>query len=242
LRSCVILPMTRQRENSMNRFFALGLAPIFGLALMVSGIAPGAAMAADIALVIGNHDYKAAPNAVSAEVDAREVAAALEDGGYDVTLGIDMNRREMRNQLSSFARKFGTADRVVIYFSGHALRSNGVTYLAPVDQKNSSLVRVMLDGVPLELVMRLAERSRRGAVVFLDAAQFDGFTPNANAEPGLATIEPTDGVLVVSAAAPGRAIRRRDRRGSEFARAVVREFLSPGARAMDAARSMDAPA
>ena len=48
---------------------------------MVSGLVPGAAMAADIALVIGNHDYKYAPDAESAEIDAREVAAALEDGG-----------------------------------------------------------------------------------------------------------------------------------------------------------------
>jgi peptidoglycan hydrolase-like protein with peptidoglycan-binding domain len=226
----------------MNRFIALGFASILGLASMASGLAPEAARAADIALVIGNHDYKAAPDAVSAEIDAREVAAALEDGGYDVTLGIDMTRREMRNQLSRFAGKIGSADKVVIYYSGHALRSNGITYLAPVDQQNGSLVQVMLDGVPLELVMRLAQRGRRGAVVFIDAAQLDGFVPNANAEPGLATIEPAEGVLVVSAAAPGRALRRRYSYGSEFAADVVREFLSPGARTMDAARGIKAPA
>jgi hypothetical protein len=110
-------------------------------------------LAADIALVIGNHDYKYAPDAESAEIDAREVAAALEDGGYDVTLGIDMTRREMRDKLSRFAGKIGTADRVVIFFSGHALRSNGVSYLAPIDQRNNSLVRVLLDGIPLDLVL-----------------------------------------------------------------------------------------
>jgi uncharacterized caspase-like protein len=189
----------------MNRFIASGFAPIFGLALMVSGLVPGAAMAADIALVIGNHDYKYAPDAESAEIDAREVAAALEDGGYDVTLGIDMIRREMRDKLSRFAGKIGTADRVVIFFSGHALRSNGASYLAPIDQRNNSLVRVLLDGIPLDLVLRLAQSRSGRAVVFLDAAQFDGFSPNANAEPGLATIEPREGVLIVSAAAPGRA-------------------------------------
>jgi uncharacterized caspase-like protein len=83
----------------------MGIAPVFGLALMVSGLAPGAAIAADVALVIGNHDYKQAPDAVSAGIDAREVAAALEDSGYDVTLGIDMTRRDMRNQLARFADK-----------------------------------------------------------------------------------------------------------------------------------------
>jgi peptidoglycan hydrolase-like protein with peptidoglycan-binding domain len=203
---------------------------------------PGAAMAADVALVIGNRDYQKAPNAKSAEIDAREVAATLVDGGYDVTLGIDLDRREIRRALSRFARKIGSAERVVIYFSGHALRSDGVTYLAPVDQQNASLVQVMMDGVPLDLVLRLAQGRPGRAVVFIDAAQFKGFTPNSISEPGLASIDPGDGVLVVSAAAPGRAVQRRGGRISRFARDVVREFLSPGARAMNAARDMRSPA
>jgi peptidoglycan hydrolase-like protein with peptidoglycan-binding domain len=222
----------------MNRFIALGFACVLGLAMFF----PGTALAADIALVIGNHDYRKAPSAKSAEIDAREVAAALEDGGYDVTLGIDLDRRAMRRALSRFARKIGDADRVVIYFSGHALRSDGITYLAPVDQRNASLVQVMMDGVPLDLVLRLAQGRPGRAVVFVDAAQFKGFSPNAISEPGLASIEPGDGVLVVSAAAPGRAIRRREGRRSRFAREVVREFLSPGARAMNAARDIRNPA
>jgi peptidoglycan hydrolase-like protein with peptidoglycan-binding domain len=222
----------------MSRLIALGFACVFSLALL----APGAVLAADIALVIGNSEYQKAPKAKTAERDAREIAAALRDGGYDVTLGIDMTRREMRNQISRFARKVSSADRVVIYFSGHAMRSDGVTYLAPIDQRNDTLVQVMMDGVPLDLVLRTAQRRAGRSVVFIDAAQYNGFTPNANSEPGLASITPGEGVLVVSAAAPGRAVRRRAGRTSRFARDVVRAFLSPGSRAMDAARDMRNPA
>ena len=221
----------------MNRFIALGFACVFSLAMLI----PVAALAADVALVIGNRAYQNAPIAKSAEIDAREVAAALEDGGYDVTLGIDLNRREMRRALSRFAGRIGGADRVVLYFSGHALRSNGVTYLTPVDQQNASLVQVMMDGAPLDLVLRLAGARPGRSVVFIDAAQYDGFTPNAISEPGLAAISPYEGVLVVSAAAPGQAVRRRDGRASRFARGVVSEFLTPGARAMDAVRDMRSP-
>ena len=183
----------------MNRFITLSFACIFSLVLL----APGAVLAADIALVIGNRAYQKAPNALSAETDAREVAAALADGGYDVTLGIDLTRREMRTRLSRFAREISNADRVVVYFSGHALRSDGVTYLTPVDQRNNSLVQVMMDGVPLDLVLRLVQARSGRAVVFIDVAQFNGFTPNAISEPGMATFTPDRGVLVVSAAAPG---------------------------------------
>jgi len=222
----------------MNRFAALGSACVFGFAMLFSG----AALAADIALVIGNRAYREAPSARSAEIDAREVAAALEDGGYDVTLGIDLDRRGMRRALSRFGRDIAHADRVVIYFSGHALRSAGVTYLAPVDQRNASLVQVMMDGVPLDLVLRLAASRPGRTVVFIDAAQLKGFRANSISEPGLGAIDPGDGVLVVSAAAPGRALRRREGRRSRFAREVVREFLSPGNRAMDAARDLRRPA
>lgn len=46
---------------------------------------------------------------------------------------------------------------------------------------------------------------------------------------------------MVSAAAPGRTVRRRGDRGSRFADEVLREFLAPGARTMNAARSVRPP-
>ena len=166
----------------MIRLASHAVAVMLGLVLLL----PGGAFAADVALVIGNSDYRRAPEAVSAEDDARLVAEALADGGFDVSLGIDLDRNEMRNRLNSLQRKLESADKVVIFFSGHALRSDGLTYLAATDQRNDSLVPVMMDGVPLDLVLRLAATKPGRTVVFLDGAQFDGFRPNAISEPGLA--------------------------------------------------------
>ncbi len=221
----------------MNRLIGLGLACLTGLALM----APGAAAAADVALVIGNHDYRRAPDALSARLDARAVAEALEAGGYEVVSGTDLSRSEMQRSIARFADRVDDADRAVVFYSGHALRTGGLTYLAPVDQDNDSLVEVMMGGVPLDLVLRLAGEASGQAVVFVDGAQLDGFTPRAYAEPGLAHIDAPDGVLVVSAAAPGRAIPRRSERRSAFARQVVDEFLAPGASIGRAVRRLDSP-
>jgi len=223
-------------HHMLRRSWVLGFAFVFSLAVV-----PVAALAGDVALVIGNHNYRNAPSADSAALDARAVAGALEDGGYDVTLGIDADRREMRRLLARFARKIGNADRVVVYYSGHALRADGASYLAPVDQDSDSLVEVVLDGVPLDLVLKLAGRKPGRAVVFVDAAQLDGFPPRAYAEPGLAHIAPGKGVMVVSAAAPGRAIRRRGAYESRFARQVIREFLDPGTRLAKATRGLRGP-
>ena len=222
----------------MIRLISQPFALILGIVLLL----PGSALAADVALVIGNSDYRRAPDAVAAEADARLVADALADGGYDVSLGIDLDRKEMRNRLISFARKLDSADKVVIFFSGHAVRSDGVTYLAPTDQQNDSLVPALMDGVPLDLVLRLAASNPGRTAVFLDGAQYDGYRPNKISEPGLSDITAPNGVLVVSAAAPGRAIRRQGRGTSQFARDIVENFLQPGARTNQAARRMSSPA
>lgn len=216
----------------------IGLASLAGLALL----APQAATAADIALVIGNHDYREAPDAVSARADARAVAEALEQRGYDVTSGTDLDRGEMRRRIAEFAEGLDDAERVVVFYSGHAIRSGGVTYLAPVDQTNGSLVEVMMDGVPLELVLQLAGQQPGKSVVFVDGAQLDGFTPRDFAEPGLADIEPPDGVLLISAAAPGRALPRRAVGQSDFGRQVVDRFLVPGVSVGAALRQVGAQA
>lgn len=219
-----------------SRALAFGIWMMFSLALL-----PATALAGDIALVIGNNTYRNAPEADSAAIDARAVARALERGGYDVSLGIDLTRAQMQRQLQRFDRKIARADRVVVFYSGHALRTGGDSYLAPVNQDAGSLVDVMLDGVPLDLVLRIAGRKPGRAVVFIDAAQLEGFPPRSYAEPGLAHIAPGDGVVVISAAAPGRAIRRRGRHESRFARQVIRNFLEPGARVANAVQDMRRP-
>jgi hypothetical protein len=90
---------TQSWEIEMKRLVPLGLASLASLALM----APGAATAADVALVIGNYDYREAPDALSARADARAVAEALEERGYEVTSGTDLDRREMRQRIAEFA-------------------------------------------------------------------------------------------------------------------------------------------
>jgi len=211
---------------------------LIAAALIGALIAPGSPASAEaraesqtgaLALVIGNHRYSHAPDAQSAQRDALEVARALRDAGYEVTVGFGLTRAKMRRMISDFAEHVPEADRVVIYYSGHALRSRGISFLAPIDQEADSVADVMFDGVPLDLLLEIAREKDGRAVVFVDAAQLDGFEPTDFAEPGLAEIVPPEGVMVISAAAPGRAIRRSPKLESRFARAIGEHFLLPGA-------------
>lgn len=225
----------------MKRLATLGLASCASFAL----IAPGAVAAADLALVIGNQGYRNAPDALSARSDSSAVADTLAEHGYDVISGTDLDRAGMRRRIAEFATRLDgseATDRVVVFYSGHTLRSGGVNYLAPVDQGNGSLVEAVMDGVPMDLVLRLAGQKPGEAVVFIDGAQLDGFAAETFAGPGLADISAPDGVPVVLAAAPGRAIQRRSTGRSAFGRQVVDGFLAPGVRVGMAASGLAAPA
>lgn len=215
----------------MQRILAYGIVALLG--------SIGTAWAANVALVIGNNDYQHAPDARTAVADAKAVALKLKAGGWDVTLQTDVNRAEMRIVIEEFHEKVKAADAVVIYYSGHALRSAGRTYLAPTSARNDTLSDVYFKGVPFELFTRIAAEKPGRAVIFLDAAQLRGFPPRSFAEPGLAPFERPDRLMIVSAAQPRRAIVRRGSGPSEFARTVTDIFLAPGvsvARAVKTAR------
>lgn len=193
------------------------------------------------ALVIGNAAYAHAPRALSAERDVEAVADALGAAGYDVTFGLDLNRVGMRAVMDQFAANIRDADEIVIYYSGHAVRMSGRTFLAPTDFNPVGPVAVAMDGAPLAALESMLAAKPGAAVMFIDGAQRDGFASSTFAEPGLAALTAPKGALIVSAAEPGRAVSRSRWRMSDFAVTVVERFLSEGARAMDVVRNVGAP-
>ena len=201
----------------------------------------GTALADDLALVIGNGAYKNTATAETAVRDAEAVSEALKAAGWNVIAGADLDRKAMQAVIAEFAEGLGDADRVLIFYSGHALRTGGDTFLAPVDANAGSLTEVLFDGVPLDLLLQLAARKAGDAIVFVDGAQLRGFRPTDFVEPGLAALEGPDGVMIVSAAAPGRAVRRSRWRDSRFARLIVDQFLQPGVAVREVAGSVSDP-
>ncbi|MEL6999816.1 MAG: peptidoglycan-binding protein [Pseudomonadota bacterium] len=199
------------------------------------------ALSDGVALVIGNGDYKNAPTAETAVRDAKAVGEALSDAGWQVTTLTDLDRAEMREAIGGFSDVSGIGTEVVFFYSGHAIRSGGMTYLAPTDARAETLTDVLFDGVPLDLVLRIAAEKAGRATVFLDGAQLRGFTPTDFAEPGLDALEAPEGVLIVSAAEPGEAVRRSYWRESRFARLIIDRFLQPGAIANDVASGAGDP-
>ena len=214
------------------------------LALAVAGVLAlgGFAKATEnVALVIGNGTYSAAPEAETAVRDAKAVSEALRNAGWDVTLGLNLDRRAMKRTIRDFASLAAQARQITIFYSGHALRTGGISYLAPIDASADTLTDVLFDGVPLSLLLEIAGEAPGKAIVFVDGAQLRGFKPTEFVEPGLAALRGPEGVLIVSAAAPGRAVRRSRWRDSRFAGQIVDQFIQPGASVADVAAGAAAP-
>jgi Caspase domain len=97
----------RQRLTVRMTARLFSFVPLFIATLaLVAGAAPGSA-AERVALVIGNGAYQALPVLPNPANDATDVAAALGEMGYDVTVQTNATRPEMANVIARFAERRG---------------------------------------------------------------------------------------------------------------------------------------
>ncbi|MFK5893128.1 MAG: SUMF1/EgtB/PvdO family nonheme iron enzyme [Pseudomonadota bacterium] len=84
-----------------------------------------------VALVIGNSDYENAElrNPVN---DATDIATALQDLGFEVVLGTNLNRQQINQKVREFSPMLAKADIGFFYFAGHGFQYSGENYLVPV--------------------------------------------------------------------------------------------------------------
>src|SRR5271165_3566761 len=101
------------------------------LALLVQ--AGGALADVRIALVIGNAKYANTAPLGNPANDASDVAQALTDLGFKVSLHIDATKRQLDQAIEQFARDAKTPDVALAYYAGHGMQFQGRNYLVPVD-------------------------------------------------------------------------------------------------------------
>lgn len=123
------------------------------------------------ALVIGNAKYQGAqlPNAVN---DARLIAAAAKDVGFQVGLSVDAGLQSMLDSIKTWLQKSATADVRLLYFSGHGAQFRGKNYLIPVDAELRSEDDLPSKAINLsDLTDRLARFESGVNIVVLDACR-----------------------------------------------------------------------
>lgn len=202
-------------------------------------IATPAAAQHRVALVIGNSAYtqvNSLPNPVN---DAKAVAAAFKDLGFDVLLGLDLDKRGFDAKVREFSQVLGQADVSIFFYAGHGLQVSGRNYLVPVDARLQRERDIDFEAVGLDFILKQMELDREGKtnIVFLDACRDNPLARNlarsmgtrsANVGQGLAQVEAGVGTFIAYSTQPGNVALDGDEGNSPFTAALVRSIKQPG--------------
>jgi uncharacterized caspase-like protein len=189
-----------------------------------------------IALVIGNANYVHAGALANPVNDARAVAAALADVGFDVTQGFDLGRGEMEDRIRAFLNRSTSAKVAFLFYAGHGLQIDGRNYLVPVDAKLETLNDVTFGTVELDRILSGLNDPARANIVVLDACRdnplarvFATRTRSVSVGSGLAPYTTVGtGTLIAFSTAPGKVAADGPKGNSPFSAALARHLRTPG--------------
>jgi uncharacterized caspase-like protein len=185
------------------------------------------------ALVIGNSNYgfSALPNTIN---DATDIAAALEDLDYRVTLAFDLKPEEMARVVRDFYQQISSDEAIAIfYYAGHAIQSDSTNYLIPVGADISDLDSLELNAFSMDQLLYSIKISRAEQnIIILDACRDNPFHPpetgNKNnagivqLSDGLAPLEAPSNTLVVHATEPGNVASDGKGRNGTYTKALLK--------------------
>jgi tetratricopeptide (TPR) repeat protein len=189
-----------------------------------------------VALVVGNARYAHAGPLANPRNDAQAMAAALRRLGFSTVLERhDVTHKELQQALRDFGDLAEKAEWAVVFFAGHGIEVNGMTYLIPVDAALRRDTHVADETIPLTQIQGKVDAAAKLGLVILDSCRNNPFiakmTRAAGATrsigQGLARIEPEGNVLVAYAAKHGTTALDGDGANSPFTKALLASIEEP---------------
>ena len=216
------------------------LLPVFCFAAL-SFFSLGTPCLADkrVALVIGNGAYKNTAGLSNPPNDAADVAEALKAIGFDVTLKVDVEKRQMDQAIAQFAREGKGADAVLFYYAGHGMQYGGRNYLMPVDAELQDEVSLRYEMVGFDDVKATIQLSPGIKIMVLDACRDNPLaerfvrsislsTRDVPMSRGFAPPEKAQGMIIVYATQIDDVAQDGISRNSPFSAAFLKEIREPG--------------
>ena len=185
-----------------------------------------------VALVIGNAAYPAAPldNPVK---DAKAVASALRELGFQVIELIDANKLEMERGVAEARERLkGLGGTGLLFYAGHAIQVDWRNYLVPVDARLAQPRDVQAQTVDMQSVFDAFKAAgNRMNIVVLDACRDNPFASSGSSK-GLAPLDAPPGTYMAYSTAPGNVAEDGSSRdgNSLFTAQFVLELKKPKSR------------
>ena len=192
-----------------------------------------------VAFVVGNGTYKNVAPLPNPSVDAKAMASALRNVGFEVVEGSNLTRDKMTERLLDFGKKAQGADVALFFYAGHGIAISGTNYLLPIDADIKSEMDVKLGAaINIDLTLEQTMGDAKVKLVFLDACRDNPFaakiksnaaTRSVNVQTGLAEMKSGEGTLIAFATGPGQtALDGQEGSNSPFTRALLANLTQPG--------------
>lgn len=190
------------------------------------------------ALVIGNDNYSYVPKLANGVKDSVAVADVLKSLGYRVTLGNDLNEKNLKSVIRKFKSEVNGGDEVVIYYAGHGVQIGSTNYILPTDIRADSEEQVKDEGIQLQrLLDDMSEAKVKLTLAVIDACRDNPFPKSGRSigGRGLAPTTAATGQMIVFSAGAGQ--QALDKLGNNdkhpnglFTRYLIKEMRVPGVR------------
>ena len=145
--------------------------------LICMAFTAGAAQAEKrVAFVVGNGTYKNVAPLPNPSIDAKAMASALRNVGFEVVEGSNLTRDKMTERLLDFGKKAQGADVALFFYAGHGIAISGTNYLLPIDADIKSEMDVKLGAaINIDLTLEQTMGDAKVKLVFLDACRDNPF-------------------------------------------------------------------
>jgi uncharacterized caspase-like protein len=187
-----------------------------------------------VALVIGNNAYKDAPltNPLN---DARAMAQALRDAGFQVILRTDSDKRGMLDALREFGDRLRQGGTGLFYFAGHGMQIKGRNFLIPVGADIQREDEVAYAGVDAQAVLdKMEAAGNANNIMILDACRNNPFARSfRSAQQGLAQMDAPVGTLVAFSTAPGSVASDGQGQNGLYTQHLLQAMRAPGLKLED---------
>jgi hypothetical protein len=186
-----------------------------------------------VALVVGVSHYAHAPALAHTLDDAHDMAGALKRLRFDVDLVLDPDRAALESAVKRLGRRSIGADVSLLYYSGHALESQGINWIVPASADVTSERDLRFEALDLGAVLEQTQGLARMSLIFLDACRDDLFKQRLTStreltQGGLANVSAAFGTYLAFAAAPGMVAEDGIGLHSPFTGAMLKYIKTPG--------------
>lgn len=182
------------------------------------------------ALVIGNNDYKYAPELNNPVNDALDFVNLLRELEFEVHYGYNLNYENTLKLIKNYLSVSDQSDISLFFYAGHAVQFQDKNYLIPVDATIESYSSVQNASFELGgILSNFANRSRT-TLAFFDACRDNPFLTRSldRANGGLAKFDFFGNSLVAYAAEPGKVANDGIGENSPFTGSLLKRLAEPG--------------